>query len=327
MTKSKSYEDKDCLLSIIIAAYNVEAYIEECLESLLHIMAEGKAVEIIVVNDGSTDSTRKKIEGFITAHPEGTTLINQDNHGLGAARNAGIRASKGRYVCFVDGDDQLLPDARMPWQYLTEDAASDIVSIEIMQRDLRHHHGSSPDIRPYRRYVSPTGVRYAPARCFLLGRNIMPTAVTYIVRRQFLIDSNIMFREGIYHEDEDFTLRLFLYADSFIASGHCIYLYNLRPESITTTTDICKQEKKLRDLISIISDSLHLPNIEYARYKLHYLAVDILRLLIRQHHKRTFRQEIIASLRSLGLFPLPWHWETKYILFRLLTQLRFLFLR
>ena len=327
MPKSKTYENKDCELSIIIAAYNVEAYIGDCLESLLPIMAEGKAVETIVVNDGSTDATRKKIEGFIAAHPEGITLVSQDNQGPGAARNAGIRASRGRYVCFVDGDDQLLPDARMPWEYMTENAANDIVGIEIMQRDLRHHHGSSQDMRPYRRYVTPTGVRHAPARQFLSGRNVMPTAVTYIVRRQFLIDSGIMFREGIYHEDEDFTLRLFLSAGSFTASGHNIYLYNLRPESITTTTDRSKQEKKLRDLILIIRQSLNLPNIEYARYKLHYLAVDILRLLIRQHHTRAFQQEIITALRSLGLFPLPWHWETKYILFSLLTQLRFFFVR
>ena len=310
-------------LSIIIAAYNIEAYIEECLESLIPITRQETDIEIIVVNDGSTDSTREKIVSFQSAHPDALLLIDQENRGLSAARNAGIKAAKGRYLFFVDGDDTILPDAEMPWHLINSEEDYDILGIEIMQQDERNGRKSLSGPKPYRRYKSPIGIRYAPARDFLAGRNIMPMAVSYIVRRKMIMDNGILFREGIFHEDEDYTLRLFLTAGSFIASGREIYCYRLRTDSITSTEDKAIQKKKIRDVLSILRDSQTLPYKEYANYKIHYLAVDILRILIRQHHSKSFQREVISSLRAMHLFPLPWHWETKYILFRIITSLLF----
>lgn len=94
-------------LSIIVPIYNVEKYLKECLESIKNQQTE-YSFEVILVNDGSTDSSRSICEeGFVFL--PGWKLINTNNYGLSAARNKGLHLCSGRYVMFVDSDDYL-PD-------------------------------------------------------------------------------------------------------------------------------------------------------------------------------------------------------------------------
>lgn len=95
------------LVSIIVPAYNVENYIEACLSSLLE--QNYRDIEVIAVDDGSTDRTEEKIRQL--QRTDGRVhLLSRVNQGVAAARNAGIAAAKGEYLCFVDGDDRLTGD-------------------------------------------------------------------------------------------------------------------------------------------------------------------------------------------------------------------------
>lgn len=96
--------DVECDLSIIVPCYNVELYVSHCIESIVRQSFEGK-LEVIVVNDGSTDRTTEIIESLQL--PKNYIKINQVNAGVAAARNAGIEISRGKYLLFVDGDDVL----------------------------------------------------------------------------------------------------------------------------------------------------------------------------------------------------------------------------
>lgn len=100
------YPTRTCKLSVIVPAYNVEKYIDNCLESILRQQVTFD-YEVIVVNDGSTDSTPALLEKY--KQDERIRMIHQKNGGLSAARNTGITCSKGEYLCFVDSDDEL-PD-------------------------------------------------------------------------------------------------------------------------------------------------------------------------------------------------------------------------
>lgn len=95
------------MVSVIIAAYNVEKYIEECIHSILRQAYPD--IELIVVDDGSTDATgalcRRALEGHANAR-----YIRQENQGVAAARNHGIEIARGEFIMFVDGDDCLTPD-------------------------------------------------------------------------------------------------------------------------------------------------------------------------------------------------------------------------
>lgn len=95
------------LISVMIPAYNAERYIKECLESLKN--QTYKNIEIVIVNDGSTDCTQSICEEYVSEDNR-FRLVNQENGGEGAARNRGLQEAKGKYLCFVDADDHVYPE-------------------------------------------------------------------------------------------------------------------------------------------------------------------------------------------------------------------------
>lgn len=95
-------------VSVVIPCYNVEEYISECIESVLKQTYSD--LEIICVNDGSTDDTFRILKNYGEEFPEKIKLISQNNLGASAARNIGLSVAKGQYVQFLDADDLLLPE-------------------------------------------------------------------------------------------------------------------------------------------------------------------------------------------------------------------------
>ena len=93
-------------ISIIVPVFNVEKYLDRCIQSLLSQGLDKQEFEVILVNDGSTDSSRSICEKY--AGREGIfRIVDQENQGAGSARNTGIRYACGDYLCFVDADDDL----------------------------------------------------------------------------------------------------------------------------------------------------------------------------------------------------------------------------
>lgn len=91
-------------ISIIVPAYNAEKTIERCLGSLL--VGSGESVEVVCVDDGSTDKTAEIVEKMVQKDNR-CKLLKQKNQGVSAARNAGLRKASGEYIMFCDADDQL----------------------------------------------------------------------------------------------------------------------------------------------------------------------------------------------------------------------------
>ncbi|MDE5551244.1 MAG: glycosyltransferase, partial [Bacteroidaceae bacterium] len=299
-----------------IPAYNAAPYLKECLDSIYRLDMQGRGYEVIVVNDGSTDSTAEFLQRYAQGHAE-MVVITQENRGLSAARNAGMQVAKGEYLCFMDADDHLFA-ARVPIKML-ETQQADIFSVNVLQTDLAGKR------KPYRRYVPPYE-QLMSARQFMQGRNLMPCVWSYLWRTAFLREAQLSFVEGMYHEDEDFTPRAFAMAQTFMALNVDWYERILHAESITMTTDKERQQKKLRDMVVALRHVEALAQTDaalrvYLQYKLDYLAVDTLRVLLRQHHSWVFKCEIVADLKALGYFPLRWHWEWKYFLFNLYTRM------
>ena len=96
------------IISLIIPVYNVENYLRQCLDSIINQTL--KEIEIICINDGSTDSSKQILEEY-ALKDERIKIINQKNKGAGAARNSGIDAATGEYIGFVDSDDWVNLDA------------------------------------------------------------------------------------------------------------------------------------------------------------------------------------------------------------------------
>ena len=108
-------------VSVVVAAYNVESYITNCLESLKNQTLQ--SIEVLIVNDGSTDRTEEICRQFVEVDSR-FQLINQDSLGLGEARNRGIIEASGSYIAFVDGDDFVEPSMyKKLWQRAQQEQA------------------------------------------------------------------------------------------------------------------------------------------------------------------------------------------------------------
>ena len=94
------------ILSITIPSYNVEKYIDKCVQSML-VDSILDDIEILIVNDGSKDSTPEIAKGYVEKYPQTVRLIDKENGGHGSTINAGIREATGKYFKVVDGDDWL----------------------------------------------------------------------------------------------------------------------------------------------------------------------------------------------------------------------------
>lgn len=108
----------ETLVSVIVPAYNVSRSIERCLDSLVK---QTIPVEIIVIDDGSTDDTGAICESYSTSYPQ-IRLLRQNNGGVSSARNAGLRVANGKYVGFVDSDDYVSP---LMYEMLTQPLEDD----------------------------------------------------------------------------------------------------------------------------------------------------------------------------------------------------------
>lgn len=119
--------DSGVFISYIIPCYNVQDYLPKCLESLaIQKIENGANIEFILVNDGSTDNTFSQLKEF-AASDDRAKVINQTNRGVSAARNAGLMASKGKYVFFLDSDDWLSEDATLMLYAVCNSDEPDIV--------------------------------------------------------------------------------------------------------------------------------------------------------------------------------------------------------
>jgi len=227
------------MLSIIIPVYNVENFLRDCLNSVTTQSVTD--FEIICINDGSTDSSLSVLNNYSLIDNR-IKIINQENKGLSAARNAGIRAAKGEYVFFLDSDDWLEPDAL---KILVENQSGEDIICFNGRRYFENGTEEYPDKGIEENNL--TGWEYYN-KYALVSRNFhFVCAVLRIYRREFLLRNSLFFTEGIYHEDNLFTPIACYYAKSVKIIPNTLYVYRIREGSITQTSN----KKRIYDIVEV----------------------------------------------------------------------------
>jgi glycosyltransferase involved in cell wall biosynthesis len=215
--------------SVVVPVYNVEAYLTDCLKSLL--TQDFADFEVICVNDGSTDHSREILSEWESKLPQ-MKVIDRANGGLSAARNTGLAAATGDYVVFVDSDDWV--ESSMLSRLAEETRDEDMLCYACRKSDS----GTTDTLLPERTDGWSYYNRHA-----LEHREVAFVCVWQrCYRRQFLIDNSLYFREGILHEDNEFTPRACLYAKSINVIPDVLYNYRVRPGSIMTTRGLRSKE-------------------------------------------------------------------------------------
>ena len=252
------------MVSIIVPVYNVEKYLDECVESVLNLKTD---VEVLLIDDGSTDSSGKMCDCWAEREPR-VRVIHQENGGLSAARNTGIRNSNGEYVIFLDSDDFL--DAIATDELLScLDSGADVF--------LGMYQNYFADTQRYEEescegFLSCRGL--TPVDQFLAavptdGRSCYMIACRFVVRREFLISNDLFFTSGIYHEDEEWTQRMLCCTDSVYVTHCFFYQYRqARAGAITATV----KPKHVFDTFTILERAAELlQRQEPGSAKEHYL--------------------------------------------------------
>lgn len=229
-------------ISVVIPVYNVEAYLRECLDSVLNqSYADWEAV---CVNDGSTDGSANILAEY-AERDHRIQVITRSNGGLSAARNTGINAAKGEYALFLDSDDWLESDAL---KAVAENLnGEDLLCFSGRRYIEDNKEYRKPDCLAERAYYS--GMEYYNENALLSRDFAFECVVLRAYKRNFLMDSGLWFKEGIYHEDDLFTPMACCFAKKVKQIQDCLYNYRVRANSITT--NVTFSAKRLHDYLEI----------------------------------------------------------------------------
>ena len=229
-------------ISIIVPVFNVETYIEQCLTSLVN--QHLKEVEIIIIIDGSTDSSENIAKIFAENHTN-ITIVNTPNRGLGAARNEGIKYAKGEYLAFVDSDDYIDAGMYQDMLDLANEHQADIVACNFFFAYEDGPEVVQPDMRP-KLITDPDEA----IRDVLMSQNMNNCAWNKLYKRT-LFDTNIRFTEGRYYEDL-YPVLQWIKASNRIYLTSTPYYYYRRARTGAITARF--SEKHINDYIFLINN-------------------------------------------------------------------------
>lgn len=194
-------------ISVVVAVYNIEDYICECVDSIINQTIQPE--EIILVDDGSTDRSSALCDEYAEKNTN-IRVIHQKNAGLSAARNTGIEHAQGVWVYFVDGDDILAPDVIESFLAVLTAHEGDV---EFIQGRMTWFVDGSNNFKPDEVYIPDEWTYFAKSQLvmarMLEEKGAFRMGIRGLYRRNFLIQNDLMFVPGLYSEDQEWTPRLF----------------------------------------------------------------------------------------------------------------------
>lgn len=208
-------------VSIIVAVYNAEDYIGRCLDSL--IAQTYKNIEIICVNDASTDHSQQIIDSYILKDDRIHSIVHPQNMNAGGAMNDGIKAAQGEYVCIVDNDDWLASNAVEELYKASDNCRFDIITCDWITY-------SNDNIKKYNKNLTDSleteeNVIFSLINgCRILGA---------LIRKHIFIENSLFFPEKVFYEDNAIATCILCYANKVYPVHKPYYFYFLSENSVT----------------------------------------------------------------------------------------------
>lgn len=293
-------------LSIIIPVYNTELFLSKCINSLLNQNIPFSDYEIIIVNDGSTDNSLLIAETFRKKHSV-IRLFSQENIGVGAARNFGIREAIGKYLLFVDSDDYIQPDCLGSLIKYMELNSLDLLrfnycTVNENGQTIQKTKNSTFSII-YNNYVvngETFLTDYLGWACY---------AWSFLYRTSFLKRNDLFFNPSIYFEDVEWLVRVLKLVNRVLSIDRKIYVYLHRPGSITQSIQIDKKNKVISDKLFIIESLKQLsetsPNKKVSLWCNGMISLTIMGILAYVENELPERKiEIVNILNDKKFLPL-----------------------
>ena len=259
------------LLSVAIPCYNSAAYMRKCIESLL---SGGEDVEILVVNDGSTDETPGIAMDYVERYPHIVKLISQKNGGHGAAVNTGIREASGLYFKVVDSDDWVKEEAyREILETLRRFAGSREVLDMLISNFVYEKVGERNKVMRYRHALPKDELfTWKDVRHFMKGQYILMHSV--IFRTKLLRECGLMLPEKTFYVDNIYVFEPLLQVKNMYYLDVNFYRYYIGREdqSVNESVMISRIDQQIR-VNKLMFDFYHshLPEIQTERHRRQYM--------------------------------------------------------
>lgn len=234
-------------VSVIVPVYNVEKYLERCLNSLVNQTLQN--IEIIIVNDGTKDNSGEIIKKFIEKYPQKIVYLKKENGGLSDARNYGMPYAKGEYIAFLDSDDYVEKDIYKEMYELAKKENSDMVECDFL---WEYPNKIREDI----------GQTYNGKKEML--EKVRVVAWNKLIRRSILEETKIQFPKGLRYEDVEFTYKLIPYLEKVSFLKKSYIHYTQRENSIINV-----QNEKTKEIFTVLDNVINYykENDLYEEYK------------------------------------------------------------
>ena len=295
-TEEESVMENGKLLSIVIPAYNVEKYIRKCLDSFLEesVLPE---LEILVINDGSTDATPEIVSEYADRYPDSIRLISKENGGHGSAINRGVEEAQGSYFKVVDGDDwvdtRLLPE----FVRMLKSTDSDIVS-----NDFNLIEDETWKLKNRRKAVK-NSYHYDREWGFAEAVNEPGITIHSMTVKTSVMKANpTKLDEHCFYEDQEYILYPIPYASSITFSSIALYQYRIgrKGQSVDVSMMVKRHDQHLRVMESLL-EYLDLHREKLPLYKQQYMdmliaeaADDEYRIFLAKGNSRENREDMKA---------------------------------
>lgn len=264
-------------ISVIVPVYNTEKYIKKCLDSIINQTYSN--IEIIIINDGSTDNSELIINEYLKEYPDKIKYYKKENGGLSDARNYGVTKATGDYICFVDSDDyidiNLFESLKMEVEKQTQLIKYKIIKVDTKYDEIERVNG-------------PVFSNIVGLQAFerLIGKDVLlEVACLYLYKKEFYIENKFQFTKGLYHEDFGLLPIIIVKAITVSSVDYYGYYYYMSDDSITRNVDYKKTRKRIWDMLEhydnmlkLINNDKTLHNDAILNIKLYYTNSIILKL-------------------------------------------------
>ena len=300
-------EDYKYKLSIIIPAYNTEQYLKRCIESCELQDISFKDYEILIIDDGSTDSTLS-IANHLSTKYKNIKVFSQKNQGQSTARNLGLEKARGKYIWFIDADDYIKENCLgQPLQTL-EEKHLEILSfrMEVFRNNGSHFVAKLEDFEVNKVYEGE----------YLILNNIIAGSVcNRIFLKSFLDKYRLRFYPRIIHQDSEFTLRCFSLVKRMLFSDKVFYFYEFNENSSTRDKSYEKQKKSHLSIAQISANITDFTNGNYIiseklksfllkKANSMLIGQMLLYILQKNSYKKQLVNDYLEFSKSLNIYPI-----------------------
>lgn len=214
------------MISIVIPVYNGEKYIPELIENLKAQNASRDTLELVFVDDGSADRSLEVLNSYKASSEFSVSVYSQDNSGVSAARNLGIKYAKGEYITFLDVDDFVTDD-----YFTTINSAAGKGDFDVFVfSSIRVRGSERPEITDD--YSAPRKISNDDMLCKMVSNPTQYGVYNLLCKSEFIKNNSLSYAVGFkYYEDYDFIYRAFALADGILMTEKPLYFYMMREGS------------------------------------------------------------------------------------------------